>query len=91
MRMVIDKICKMTVKSVKSKSESFFSISLGVLKVMEENLRGGFRSPPLALIGLRIQYTEILSELYKYIKFTNLINTDYTRLLTGWTIFERKF
>ena len=31
--MVIDKICKMTVKGVKLKSESFFSISSGVLGV----------------------------------------------------------
>ena len=44
MRMVIDKICKMTVKGVKSKSESFFSISHGVLELWGKNLRG--RNPP---------------------------------------------
>ena len=39
--MVIDKICKMTVKGVKSKSESFFSISHGVLELWRKTLRGG--------------------------------------------------
>ena len=46
-RMVIDKICKMTVEGVKSKSESFFSISHGVLELWRKNLRGGFRPPPI--------------------------------------------
>ena len=42
--MVIDKIRKMSIKGLKSKLESFFSISPGVL---EKNLRGGgFRPPP---------------------------------------------
>ena len=52
--MVIDKICKMTVKGVKLKSESFFSISYGVLEIWRENPRGGGRIPPLppAWIGL---------------------------------------
>ena len=31
-RMVIDKICKITVKGAKSMSESFFSVSRGVLE-----------------------------------------------------------
>ena len=53
MRMVIDKICKMTVKGVKSKSESFFSISRGVLELWRKNLRGA-DSAPLALIGLKM-------------------------------------
>ena len=48
--MVIEKICKMTVKGVKSKSESFFSISHGVLELWRKNLGGGFRPPP-AWIG----------------------------------------
>ena len=38
--MVIDKIRKMTVKGVKLKSESFFSISPGVLELWRKNLRG---------------------------------------------------
>ena len=52
MRMVIDKICKMTVNTVKSKSESFFSISRGVLELWRKNRRGGGFRPPPALIGL---------------------------------------
>ena len=38
-RMVIDKICKMTVKDVKSKSESFFLNISWHFGVMKENLR----------------------------------------------------
>ena len=38
---VIDKLCKMTVKRVKLKSESFFLISPGVLELWRKNLRGG--------------------------------------------------
>ena len=56
MRMVIDKICKMTVKGVKSKSESFFLISHGVLKLWRKNLRwenSTLPPPPPAWIGLR--------------------------------------
>ena len=49
-RMVIDKICKMTVKGVKSKSEVSFNISWR-FGVMEETLGGGFRPP--AWIGLK--------------------------------------
>ena len=45
--MVIDKIRKMSIKGVKLKSESFFSISPGVLELLRKNLRGGgFRPPP---------------------------------------------
>ena len=50
-RMVIDKICKVTIKGVKSKSESFFSISHGVLELWRKKLRG--QIPPPAWIGLR--------------------------------------
>ena len=42
--MVIDKIRKMSIKGVKLKSESFFSISPGVLELWRKNLRG--RIPP---------------------------------------------
>ena len=38
-RMIIDKICKMTAKGVKLKSESFFSIYHGVLELRRKNLR----------------------------------------------------
>ena len=45
--MVIDKIHKMSVKGVKLKSESFFSISLGVLELWRKTLGGGVDSAPL--------------------------------------------
>ena len=44
--MVIDKIRKMSIKGVKLKSESFFSISPGVLELGRKNLRGGWIPPP---------------------------------------------
>ena len=44
--MVIAKIRKMSIKGVKLKSESFFSISPGVLELWRKNLRGGGRIPP---------------------------------------------
>ena len=45
-RMVIAKICKMSIKGVKLKSEIFFSISPGVLELWRKNLRGGGFHPP---------------------------------------------
>ena len=45
--MVIDEIYKMTVKGVKLKSESFFSISHGVLELWRKNIREGADSAPL--------------------------------------------
>ena len=44
--MVIDKIRKMSIKGVKLKSESFFSISPGVLELWRKNLRGADSAPP---------------------------------------------
>ena len=68
-RMVIDKICKMTVKGVKSRSESSFSISYGVLELLRKTLgKGGFRLlPPPAWIGLRFENCQFFSpfNLYK--------------------------
>ena len=56
--MVIDKIRKMSVKGVKS--ESFFSISSGVLELWRKNLGGGDSAPPpLAWIGLRSLLPEL--------------------------------
>ena len=51
-RMVIDKICKITVKGAKSMSESFFSISRGVLELWRKDFRGVGGFPP-GLVGLR--------------------------------------
>ena len=50
-----EKIYKMTAKGVTLKSESFFSISYGVLELWRKNLKGGggIPSPPRVQIGLR--------------------------------------
>ena len=45
-KIVFDKICKITAKGVKLKSESFFSISCGVLELWRKTIRGGGRIPP---------------------------------------------
>ena len=50
--MVIDKIHKMSIKGVKLKSESYFSISPGILELWRKTWGGGFRPP--VQIGLRI-------------------------------------
>ena len=50
--MVIDKIRKMSIKGVKLKSESYFSISPGVLELWRKNLGGGAESAPPVQIGL---------------------------------------
>ena len=44
--MVIDKIRKMSIKGVKLKSESFFSISPGVLELWRKTLGGRIPPPP---------------------------------------------
>ena len=52
--MVIDKIRKMSIKGVKLKSESYFSISPGVLELWRKNLGGVESSPPPPVqIGLK--------------------------------------
>ena len=61
--MVVDKICKMTVNGVKSKSESFFSISHGLLELWRRNLRGGVDS----WIGLRLQISA--KEMFNHLQF----------------------
>ena len=47
------KVRKFLFKKQKSKSESFFSISRGVLELWRKNLRGGADSAPPALIELK--------------------------------------
>ena len=53
-KIVFDKICKITAKGVKLKSESFFSISCGVLKLWRKTIRGG-GFPPVRT-GLKGQF-----------------------------------
>ena len=61
--MVIDKICKLTVKGVKLNSESFFSISHGVLELWRKTLGGnGFRPP--AWMGLTLVYMGYFDNLF---------------------------
>ena len=53
----------MSIKGVKLKSESFFSISPGVLELWRKNLRGGGRIPPPPVqIGLIYEFR--LSQLH---------------------------
>ena len=53
--MAIDNIRNMSVKGVKLKSESFFSISPGVLELWRKNLKGrGADSAPPVQIGLSL-------------------------------------
>ena len=65
--MVIDIICKMTVKGVKLKSESFFSISYNVLELWRKYPKGGgFRSPGLDRVNPKwywvLKMHEVLGE-----------------------------
>ena len=58
--MVIDKIRKMSVKGVKLKSESYFSISPGFLELWRKNLRGGgFRPPPPGPDRVKVQCLKV--------------------------------
>ena len=66
--MVIDKICKMTVKGVKPKSESFFSISHGVLEYGGKTLGGGFRPPPAWILLNNYPWTRLSVRMIRVIK-----------------------
>ena len=62
--MVINKICKITVKGVKLKSESFFSIFHGVLELWRKTLEGGgFRHPPPGLDRVKTHFASQASSL----------------------------
>ena len=63
----------MTVKGVKLKSESFFSISPGVLELWMKNLRGGFCPPPTprAWIGLKVYILETTRTYYVKHEFSD--------------------
>ena len=70
--MVIDKICKMSIKGVKLKSESFFSISPGVLELWRKNLRGADSAlpppgPDRVKAGIHVRLLSFLNELYTYL------------------------
>ena len=62
MRMVIDKICKMTVKGVKSKSESFFQYLMAFWSYGGKTL-GGRIPLPAALIGLNLTKSCLIASL----------------------------
>ena len=63
--MVIAKICKMSIKGVKLKSESFFSISPGVLELWRKNLRGADSAPPGPdRVKLQLHYAIYLLRFY---------------------------
>ena len=77
-RMVIDKICKITVKGAKSMSESFFSISLGVLELWRKDFRGVGGFPP----GLdRVKVIEVKNwGLRKHLKLGDFLLYFYKKL-----------
>ena len=58
-RIVIDKICKMTIKGVRSNSESFFSTSHGVLELWRKTLGGRIPLPPPGMDRVK-QYKVLL-------------------------------
>ena len=63
--MVIEKIRKMSIKGVKLKSESFFSISPGVLELWRKNLRGGADSATPGPDRVKV----LIKELYNLFNF----------------------
>ena len=75
--MVMDKICKMTVKDVKSKYESFFSISHGVLELLMKNLNGegggGDSAPGMDRAKIFLVHIFIQSILYTIYYFFKLL------------------
>ena len=79
--MVIDKIRKMSVKGVKSKSESFFSVSPGVLELWRKNLRGVDSAPPPGPDRVKFQIQFSLKNL-------NAVENIFTKL--KWTLRLKK-
>ena len=71
--MVIDKICKMIVKGVELKSESFFPISHGVLELWRKNLREVFGTTPFILLS-DLQSTWNLVHQWVWLETTNTKN-----------------
>ena len=67
--MVIDKIRKMSIKGVKLKSESYFSISPGVLELWKKNLGGGADSalPGPDRVKPGLHYFRQLNRCIKYL------------------------
>ena len=88
-RMVIDQICKMTVKGVKSKSESFFSISHDVLELWRKTLGGRIppSPPPPAWIGLK-KITSLICLFAT--QSTYLYDENKTASGNGWYIGKRR-
>ena len=97
--MVTDKIRKMSVKGVKLKSESYFSISPGVLELWRKTLRGGGGRipPPPVQIGLRlnndghISYDEMSVEIMVYTHHCKTIETKRPSIMTLKNLFSYVF
>ena len=67
--MVIAKICKMSIKGVKLKSESFFSISPRVLELWRKNLRGADSAPPPGPDRVKLEVAMILTILKLFMNY----------------------
>ena len=86
--MVIDKIRKMSIKGVKLKSESFSSVSPGVLELWKKNLRGRFRPPPPGPDRVKghaksydIEFQDNLNPLNHFTKTKALVESHLENLL----------
>ena len=80
--MVIDKIRKISIKGVKLKSESFFSISPGVLELWRKNLRGGRFHPPGPDRVKRWVTKDVLPTIRKTGRYDYCIDHKYNNMLT---------
>ena len=80
--MVIDKIRKMSIKGVKLKSESYFSISPGVLELWTKNLRG--RIPPPSPDRVKAKYTTTIGQHMKCLNLELLRIPGDTVIFVFW-------
>ena len=98
--MVTDKIRKMSVKGVKLKSESYFSISPGVLELWRRKPLGGgggADSAPPVQIGLRlnndgqISYDKMSVEIMVYAHHCKTIETKRPSIMALKNLFSYVF